>query len=106
MVENHPGFAFAMDKNTAYFDAARLNLPPVLRRWQKGDRFVPFGMKGSKLLSDFFIDEKVNRLQRKNVWLLLSGNEIIWVAGYRASNRFRVTGKTKEILKITFLHEK
>ena len=106
VVENHPGFAFAMDKNTAYFDAARLNLPLVLRRWQKGDRFVPFGMKGSKLLSDFFIDEKVNRLQRKNVWLLLSGNEIIWVVGQRASHRFRVTGKTKEILKITFLHEK
>jgi len=72
-----------------------------LRRWHRGDRFVPFGMSGSKLLSDFFRDENINRFERENIWLLLSAKEIIWITGHRSSNRFLVTGKTKNILKIT-----
>ncbi len=99
---HHPGFSFASDKTIAYFDADKITLPLKLRHWQTGDRFVPFGMRGSKLLSDFFSDEKINRFERENLWLLLSGEEIIWVVGHRSSNRFRVTGKTKRILKITF----
>ncbi|VAW27093.1 tRNA(Ile)-lysidine synthetase, partial [hydrothermal vent metagenome] len=97
---NQPGFTFSTDKAVAYFDADKLSLPLKLRRWHHGDRFVPFGMKGSKLLSDFFVDEKINRFKRKNCWLLLSAKEIIWVTGHRASNRFRITGRTKSILKI------
>ena len=98
---HHADFVFSKERNTAYFDADRLDLPLVLRHWRKGDRFVPFGMQGSKLLSDFFADEKINRFEREKIWLLLSGNEIIWVAGHRASNRFRVTGKTRRILTVT-----
>ncbi len=96
----HPDFSFASDKTIAYFDADKLSLPLKLRRWHQKDRFVPFGMSGSKLLSDFFADEKINRFERENCWLLLSGDEIIWIVGYRSSHLFRVTGKTKNILKI------
>jgi tRNA(Ile)-lysidine synthase len=62
-------------------------------------------MRGSKLLSEFFSDEKINRFERENLWLLLSGKKIIWITGHRSSNRFRVTGKTKNILKITLIPE-
>jgi len=102
---NHPDFSFASDKTIAYFDADKLSLPLKLRRWQTGDRFIPFGMRGSKLLSNFFSDEKINRFERENLWLLLSGKNIIWITGHRSSNRFRVTGKTKNILKITLVSE-
>jgi tRNA(Ile)-lysidine synthase len=102
---NHPDFSFAPDKTIAYFDTDKLSLPLKLRHWRTGDRFVPFGMRGSKLLSDFFSDEKINRFERENLWLLLSGKKIIWVTGHRSSNRFRVTGKTKNILKITLIPE-
>ena len=101
VLPNHPGFSFSSDKTRAYFDADKLSLPLKLRHWQKGDRFVPFGMRGSKLLSDFFADEKIDRFDRDTLWLLISGNEIIWVLGFRSSNRFRVTGKTKNILALT-----
>jgi len=101
ILPNQPGFTFSTDKAVTYFDADKLSLPLKLRHWHRGDRFVPFGMSGSKLLSDFFSDEKINRFERENIWLLLSAKEIIWVTGHRASNRFRVTGKTKNILKIT-----
>ena len=101
ILPNQPTFTFSTDKTIAYFDAEKLSLPLKLRRWYRGDRFVPFGMQGSKLLSDFFSDEKINRFERENLWLLLSAKEIIWVTGYRTSNHFRVTGRTKNILKIT-----
>jgi len=100
---NHPDFTFAPDKTIAYFDADKLSLPLKLRCWRRGDRFVPFGMSGSKLLSDFFRDEKINRFERENLWLLFSAKEIIWVTGHRPSNRFRVTGKTKNILMVTLI---
>ncbi len=99
----HPDFSFAPDKTIAYFDADKLLLPLKLRHWRTGDRFVPFGMHGSKLLSDFFSDEKINRFERENLWLLFSDKKIIWVTGHRSSNHFRVTGKTKNILKITLI---
>ena len=102
---NHSDFSFVSDKTIAYFDADKLSLPLKLRHWRKGDRFVPFGMRGSKLLSNFFSDEKINRFERENLWLLLSGKNIIWITGYRSSNRFRVAGKTKKILKITLVSE-
>ncbi len=85
----------------AFLDAEKLKLPLKLRHWQRGDRFVPFGMQGSKLLSDFFTDEKLNRFEREKVWLLLSDEEIVWVVGYRISARFGVTKKTEKVLKIT-----
>ncbi len=103
ILPNHPDFSFASDKTVAYFDADKLSLPLKLRHWCQGDRFVPFGMSGSKLLSDFFSDEKINRFERENCWLLLSGEEIIWIVGYRSSHQFRVTGKTENILKIILI---
>jgi len=105
ILPNRPDFSFSSDKTVAYFDADKLPFPLRLRHWREGDRFVPFGMHGSKLLSDFFSDEKINRFARKNIWLLLSGKNIIWITGYRSSNLFRVTGKTKSILKITSTSE-
>ena len=102
-LDNHPGFVFEEDPDIAYFDADKLRLPLTLRHWKKGDTFVPFGMKGKKRLSDFFIDEKVNRFEKNKLWLLLSGTTILWIVGLRSSEKFRVQPKTKKVLKITHI---
>jgi tRNA(Ile)-lysidine synthase len=69
-----------------------------LRRWRHGDRFHPLGMKGSKLLSDFFVDQKFTEWQKRNVWLLVSADgDILWVVGYRIDERFKVSNSTKTI---------
>ncbi|MFR9166437.1 MAG: tRNA lysidine(34) synthetase TilS [Dysgonomonas sp.] len=68
---------------------------------EKGDRFVPFGMKGSKKLSDYFSDNKLSIIDKDKVWLLCSADDrIVWIVGMRSDNRFRVTDKTKEVLRI------
>lgn len=62
----------------------------VLRHWHEGDRIRPFGMKGSKLVSDLFSDAKYSESQKREAWLLCIGDEIVWVLGLRASRCFKV----------------
>ena len=83
-----------------YADVAKLQFPLKLRKWQAGDRFIPFGMKGKKKLSDFFTDQKFNLKEKEETWLLLSGEEVVWVVGHRADNRFKITPATERVLQI------
>lgn len=88
-----------VSKNILYIDKDTLKYPLVVRKWQKGDYFYPFGMKGKKKISKYFKDEKIDILSKEKQWLLCSGEDIIWVIGKRADNRYRVTKKTKNSIK-------
>ncbi len=100
--KNEDGIEFSHDKNIAYFDFNKLTFPLKLRRWREGDKFKPFGLKGNKLLSDFFINQKLSIPEKEKVWILCSSEKIIWVVGLRPSDNFKVTKSTKEILKVKF----
>lgn len=84
----------------ASVDYDKLAFPLSLRHWKKGDYFIPLGLKGKKKLSDFFIDRKVNLLDKEKIWLLISENNIVWVVGYQLDDRYKVTPETKNILQI------
>lgn len=86
--------------STIYVDAETLKFPLTFRKWKEGDYFFPFGMQGKKKLSKYFKDEKLSLIEKEHVGLLCSGNDIVWVVGRRADDRFKVTEKTKHILKI------
>ncbi len=88
--------------NQIIVDANKLEFPLTLRHWQKGDYFYPFGMQGSKKISDYFVDAKISRLEKDNIWLLCSADRIVWVVGERADDRFKVNNNTKYLLKITW----
>lgn len=98
-------FEIRKDKCVAYFDYDKLNFPLKLRKWEDGDWFVPFGMNGRKKLSDYFSDHKFDRLQKEQIWLLCSGDNILWLIGERADNRFRIDNKTKRILVVNFFQQ-
>ena len=87
--------------HSAQFDKRLLNFPLYVRKWRKGDYFYPLGMQGKKKLSDFFKDQKYSLLQKENIWLLCSGEDIIWLIGKRMDNRYKVTEKTKNILNVS-----
>lgn len=93
---------FRMDrsKDIALIDKEKVEFPLLIRKWKAGDYFQPLGMTGFKKLSDFLIDEKVPLHNKENVWLLCSGQQVVWVMGYRLDNRFRITADTRQILKI------
>jgi tRNA(Ile)-lysidine synthase len=88
--------------DTAYFDLRRIELPLVARSWCEGDRFVPFGLSGSKKVHDIFIDEKVPISRRSRIPIISDGEGIIWIAGIRRGDRARITDQTQTILKITY----
>ncbi|WP_395050030.1 tRNA lysidine(34) synthetase TilS [Flavobacterium sp.] len=90
------------ESNTTIFvDEDKLWYPLVLRRWKEGDTFQPFGMEGkSKKVSKFFKDEKLSLLEKENMWLLCSDNQIVWIVGIRQDENFKIRNTTKNILKI------
>ncbi len=90
------------DRHIAYLDMDKLDYPLVLRNWKKGDWFIPLGMKGKKKLSDFMIDKKIPLNLKKRILVLLSKGSIVWVAGQRIDDRFKISSKTKRILKIIY----
>ena len=95
---------FTIDKSrkVAQLDFDKLKFPLTLRHWRHGDRFHPLGMKGSKLLSDFFVDQKFTEAQKESVWILTTTeNEILWVVGQRIDDRFKVTNSTKSVFVCT-----
>lgn len=73
----------------------------LLRHWREGDRFKPFGMRGSKLVSDLFTDLKLNETEKNAVWLMEADGEIVWVLGFRASQAYAVPKHSKEYILIT-----
>lgn len=90
----------AAAKHIAFLDANLLKFPLTLRPWKDGDYFYPSGMKGKKKLSKYFKDEKLSLLDKENIWLLCSGDDIVWILNHRVDDRFKATVKTQEILKI------
>ena len=73
----------------------------VLRHWRRGDRFKPFGLKGSKLVSDLFADLKLDHAAKRDVWLMEADSNIIWVLGYRSSAFFPVKKESQEYLMLS-----
>lgn len=99
-------FHFEKERSMAYVDFDKVTFPLVLRRWKEGDWFVPFGMKGRKKVSDYFTDQKFNRFQKEQTWLLCSGDDILWIVGQRSDNRFRISADSRNILILKFSQQK
>ncbi len=94
---------FSSDPFEVYFDFDKLPKPLFIRPRKEGDRFVPLGMKEEKKLKKFFIDAKVPLVQRDKVPILVGGDKILWVVGYRIDERFKVDPTTKKVLKTRVL---
>ena len=78
----------------------KIKFPIKFRHWRNGDKFKPLGMKGSKLLSDFFNDLGFSAYQKRNVWLMEDATGLImWVVGYRISDRVKITDDVKVIFQ-------
>lgn len=99
-------FLIQKDKNIGYFDYDKLEFPLTLRTWKEGDWFIPYGMKGRKKLSDYFSDRKFSRFEKERMWLLCSGDDIIWIIGERIDNRYCLDKVTKSVLVVNFFSTK
>lgn len=91
---------YVPDSNIEFISAENISGKLKIRTWKAGDKFIPLGMKGEKKISDFLIDEKINRLTKQNQLVLTDSKKIIWLIGKRIDNRFRITTATKKVLKL------
>ncbi len=95
------GFAFSKDQNQAALDFYKLDFPLTLRKWEPGDWFMPLGMPHKKKLSDFMIDRKIPLNLKDKVYVLTSGNDIVWVVGHRVDERYKITKETRSVYLIS-----
>lgn len=97
-MERGDSFVIPRDRHVACLDADKVTLPLVVRRWRKGDRFVPLGMKGKKNVSDYLTDRKFSLFEKEKQYVVCSGDDIVWLANERCDHRFRVTDATRRVL--------
>ena len=96
-------FLISKRKDTATLDAAKIKFPLKIRTIKKGDWFIPFGMKGRKLVSDYMTDRKASLFDKERQLVVEnSDGEILWLVNERTDNRFRITKGTKEAITISF----
>ena len=95
---------FSKDPKDVWIDADKVVFPLSVRLIKEGDRMIPLGMKGSKLISDMLTDTKVSYFDRQRQYVLLNNDQqIIWLLGRRIDDRYKITSSTKTVLKIKLL---
>lgn len=99
------GFRFSRSHLVADLDYDLLQFPLLMKKWESGEYFQPLGMSGFKKISDFFIDEKLSIPEKESVWILYSGQKVVWITGKRIDDRFKITLKTKRVLRIVMRQE-
>lgn len=87
-------------KNIEYISADKLKDNFIIRNWRKGDKFYPIGMKGSKKVSDYLSDIKVNSFEKKDQLVLENDGKIVWIIGQRLDDRFKLKSNSKKVLKL------
>lgn len=102
--EKSDGFNLVKDNpNIAQLDFDLLTFPLTVRHWWHGDRFHPLGMRGTKLVSDFFNDNGFTTFQKRHTQIITDAEgKIVWIVGQRIDDRFKITEKTKTIYEIKF----
>jgi len=93
--------SFPLSCQEVLLDADKVTMPLLVRSRKDGDRFSPIGMKGTKKVKDFFIEVKIEQEKRNHVPLVIDGKgNIVWIAGYRLDERFKVTDETGYLLRL------
>ena len=103
--ENKNSLKFNENALIEHICGNEIKLPLTIRSWEKGDFFYPLGSNNRQKLSDFFTNNKVSRINKKKIPIVLNGDQIVWVAGYRMDNRYKVTSKCTNVFKLEMVYE-
>ncbi len=92
---------FSENRKEEFIAGDKFRFPLKLRKWQNGDRFIPLGMRGKKLISDFLTDRKIGFPERDYVYVLLNNDDIIAIPGIQISERYRIHENSKKKYRLT-----
>ena len=100
-----PAF-FSADLAIAIIDEQKLQYPLILRKWQPGDVFQPLGLQGKhQKVQDFLVNQKLSLIEKEQLWILESAEQICWLVGYRLDERFKITRHTTSCVRVS-IHQK
>jgi len=97
---NKSEITFSNQKNVEYINGDKIIFPLTIRKWIYGDKFNPIGLNGTKMISDFLTDSKINSSEKKNQLVLLNANKIIWVVNHRIDESVKIKNDTKRVIKL------
>ena len=89
----------------AFTNPSSETLPLTVRNRRQGDRFQPYGMRGTKKIKDFLIDAKVPRYERDRIPLIVCGDEVLWLVGYTTSEPFKIHTSTQQYLYLRYVND-
>ena len=81
-------------------DADKVTIPLTIRKWERGDKFYPLGMKGKKNISDYLTDKKFTLFEKERQYVACQDDDIVWLVEERIDHRFRITSSSKLALII------
>lgn len=96
------GFHSSADAGVLWLDASVADVPLIWRGPRTGDRIAPFGMKGSRLLSDLYRDAHLSLADKQRARVLAAGDTILWAAGLRSSRHFTVGPSTTHVYRLEY----
>ena len=99
-MEVNPPFSVPHNNKEAYVDAEKVQGELTLRKWQSGDKFIPFGMKGFKSVRNYLRDKKFSRFEKERQWVVCAGDRIVWLVNEQLHNRFCVTSETRFVINL------
>ena len=106
IVNNDSHFSLRKEQFSACLDASKVTFPLYLRNFNPGDRFHPYGMQGSKLVSDFLTDLKINLFDKLHQWILTGADDrIVWVVGHRIDHQCRITDTTQKVVVVELIQQ-
>ena len=100
LLTNDNSFNIEPNAKFAYLDADKIEWPLLFRTWEMTDYFYPLGMRKKKKLNHFLSSLKLNPANKSKTSVIYSGDRLIWVVGQRIDDRFKITNKSKKVLKI------
>ena len=96
---------FSKDSTIEYVDASKFDKQLLIRNIDKNDRFTPLGMRGTKKVNDYLSDQKRSPVLKSDTLAICNNNDIVWVAGERINNKYRITKDSKVVAKLNFLRK-
>jgi len=87
---------------TAHLDLAKTGEKLIVRSRKRGDRFQPLGLSLPKKVGEFMIDAKIPQAWRRQVPIVCSPSQIVWVVGWRIDDRVKVSDNTRQVLRLEF----
>ena len=97
---NGKALKIGKSRDEEFISANKIKNSFEVRVWREGDKFFPIGMQGSKKISNYLNDIKINSFEKKDQLVLVNDGKIVWVIGKRLDDRFKLTSKTKKVLKL------